>query len=348
MAKTYKEFILEANMTTKEAEIILGLSSGYTSDDVKKAYAAKAKINHPDKGGSTDMMQKINVAYGILKGKIVSVGGNAKPSNDSVRNNIRTEYEMLHDIIIADLRAKVRPSIYVNHFEKIFDDKFTANIIESEKGNNYSGPHTANIRMEIKNGDNTRVFDINFSVKLVDIYHSQGIGHGNIQYQMTIFTKGYADGKKLKASSRDFEWTNNHAVFTDPNMVFDSKKLATKVKSTTTKKIKPADLRLFFEKQMSAIKGQNIDSYFVELKDGVYANFSRQVLLRTGVWYFRGFYIKNQKNWLNQHPTNKTNYIYLSEDDNIMDIVQQLVKFDMNGANRMLQSIDLQNKAKYK
>ena len=49
-----------------EALEMLKLSEGFCNEDLKKAYKSASKIYHPDLGGSTEMMQKVNEAYDLL------------------------------------------------------------------------------------------------------------------------------------------------------------------------------------------------------------------------------------------------------------------------------------------
>lgn len=49
-----------------EALEILKLSEEFCDEDLKKAYKSASKIYHPDLGGSTEMMQKVNEAYDLL------------------------------------------------------------------------------------------------------------------------------------------------------------------------------------------------------------------------------------------------------------------------------------------
>ena len=49
-----------------EALEILKLSEEFCDEDLKKAYKSASKIHHPDLGGSTEMMQKVNEAYDLL------------------------------------------------------------------------------------------------------------------------------------------------------------------------------------------------------------------------------------------------------------------------------------------
>ena len=54
-------------MSAAEAEQLFGLSGNYSPADVKKIWRKMSLQHHPDKGGSTEMMKKVNVAYDLLK-----------------------------------------------------------------------------------------------------------------------------------------------------------------------------------------------------------------------------------------------------------------------------------------
>lgn len=46
---------------------LLGLSPSATWEEIERAYRAKAKIHHPDRGGDGDAMRALNEAYQLLK-----------------------------------------------------------------------------------------------------------------------------------------------------------------------------------------------------------------------------------------------------------------------------------------
>jgi len=63
-------------------EVALSFSSCQTVSDVKKLYRELARKNHPDIGGSTTMMQRINDEYKkamkMLKTTVNNTGSTAK------------------------------------------------------------------------------------------------------------------------------------------------------------------------------------------------------------------------------------------------------------------------------
>ena len=81
MARRYNidNYLIE--MSASEAEQILGLSGKYSAAQVKSSYRKMSLKHHPDRGGSTEMMKKVNVAYEILKKG--SSSRNSRPSRSS-------------------------------------------------------------------------------------------------------------------------------------------------------------------------------------------------------------------------------------------------------------------------
>jgi len=45
---------------------ILGIDNNATPEDIKQAYRKAAQLNHPDKGGDTELFQQIKTAYEVL------------------------------------------------------------------------------------------------------------------------------------------------------------------------------------------------------------------------------------------------------------------------------------------
>ena len=81
MKRQYRldNFLIE--MSAAEAEQILGLSGRYSASEVKSSYRKMSLKHHPDKGGSTEMMKKVNAAYEMLKKG--SSSRNSRPSRSS-------------------------------------------------------------------------------------------------------------------------------------------------------------------------------------------------------------------------------------------------------------------------
>ena len=93
MARKYNidNYLIE--MSASEAEQILGLSGRYSAAQVKSSYRKMSLKHHPDKGGSTEMMKKVNAAYEMLKKGSSSRSSKSNPfkKDPSVNMGERTE-----------------------------------------------------------------------------------------------------------------------------------------------------------------------------------------------------------------------------------------------------------------
>lgn len=68
--KRYYEGPFEAEMTRREAALVLGVRESATAERIKNAHRKLLRINHPDLGGSAYLSAKVNEAKELLiKGK---------------------------------------------------------------------------------------------------------------------------------------------------------------------------------------------------------------------------------------------------------------------------------------
>lgn len=66
------ELILESKINFNDALKIFNLSNRYSNQELKQKYKLLAKKHHPDLGGSSVEMYKINISYELLKEKLGS------------------------------------------------------------------------------------------------------------------------------------------------------------------------------------------------------------------------------------------------------------------------------------
>lgn len=90
-------------MSDIEALKLLGLNSGYTEEELRKAYHEKARLNHPDFNGSNsnEAMQKINRAYEVLRKKIFNIS--LSEYKNAQINRILTSYFEGIDIVKREI-----------------------------------------------------------------------------------------------------------------------------------------------------------------------------------------------------------------------------------------------------
>ena len=94
-------------MTRKEAFEMLGVPEGSSLAQIKKVYLEKAKVFHPDMGGSLVAMKKLNEANEIAIGK---TEGSNEPglAHDFYKSTEEYEAEIMREIKDAERREKER------------------------------------------------------------------------------------------------------------------------------------------------------------------------------------------------------------------------------------------------
>ena len=62
---------IETTMPVREALQLLGLDDNFCKEQLQEVYRRLARENHPDRGGSTATMQRINQAKEVLIGELL-------------------------------------------------------------------------------------------------------------------------------------------------------------------------------------------------------------------------------------------------------------------------------------
>lgn len=89
-------------MNITESYNILGLSPGCAEEDVKKAFRDKAKVLHPDKGGSTAIFAKLSEA----NTEVLKHIRNPKPKvEDALKNHVD---EMIRQLEIELYESRIK------------------------------------------------------------------------------------------------------------------------------------------------------------------------------------------------------------------------------------------------
>ena len=96
-------------MSASEAEQVLGLSGRYSAAEVKSSYRKMSLKHHPDKGGSTEMMKKVNAAYEMLKkGSSSRSSRPSRASSDSMGDTIDNVEKHLDKIMKSASKEIIR------------------------------------------------------------------------------------------------------------------------------------------------------------------------------------------------------------------------------------------------
>lgn len=120
----FKSWIIIKEITEKDAEKILGSKRG--DPNLANAYRQASIKNHPDKGGDTEDMKKINAAFELLSGKEEPKSNENKPfrGNESYANIDYCQYVIKEK---SKQNGPVKPYWFLAWDGYFFRGTFTAN-----------------------------------------------------------------------------------------------------------------------------------------------------------------------------------------------------------------------------
>lgn len=355
--KKFRQFIFEN--TIQSARDVLGLAGSFTEEELKLAYRRASAQHHPDKGGSTEMMKKVNTAYELLKKEVGVVRKDSpEPQYSGYSRTTRhrsdwsdTEWEAFSVQTRADLREKYKPQLFVDYFEKTFNEKFTY-VVTSPNQNDLN---RVNILTEFKNHNGTIAFDLQILVSVMDVAHASlsrglGVSGSDISYEYTLIAYGYANAKKQKMAQRDFSFKVDHSVMVKPETIYPLAKLKKMLPSeksvNTDKPMTKASFKLGLTKECKLLEhGHHDPIIFVELTDGLYVQLDRDVFMKKGMWRTRGIIEKRVTGIITHYSVvhKLPTYLFFETYDDLMNI-KKLNNMNTGAATRYIETLVAEKK----
>jgi curved DNA-binding protein CbpA len=284
--KLAERLLLLFEMSYEEAKKLLGIKD---NDDVQSAYKAMAKKHHPDKGGSVEMMQKINQAYDLLKDN-----KDGKLSFQDAKNNAyktRQENYAKLERMTKDLVSKIEKALplYSKHFEDFL------NLKEPEINVNLKPPATAwgydlsEIKIKFYSEDDKTYISLDINIWADSNKGGLTLNSEN-EYVINYNTFLYHNKKTHNmVKSRTSTWGKSSGEVLEPEKVFPKKKLQTILKKET-KKISKKDFEaaILIELKKYDAKYERYASAFVlhkPIEDNIVMVLSRTVYNRQAAWH---------------------------------------------------------------
>lgn len=322
--KKFHEFLTEITLSPREAEMLLKLPTSYTPDDVKKAYKAAAVANHPDKGGTKEMMQKINLAYELLK-------SSSRTSKASAPINTNERVIQILDLMLKNLNV----AAYEKHFESLFKEPFQSEVKTNREHLLKKGVWFWYIILSVHNKDRTKYFEL-------DIMNSErptaSLGVANAEQEITVRSFAYKDGKKIKMTQKVYSDITVSKVMNSPETLFPKAKLE---KEPTKKKISKADMLSFLTKEMQAEKMDNLGTtFFIPLDDINGILVARDVLMRVAAYRIE-LYQRVKPGSLRLTPLENTVYKFRApEMPETIELIRKLKKLkDVKKIQKEIESV---------
>ena len=317
MKKRYNidNFLIE--MSASEAEQLFGLTGSYSAADVKKMWRKLSLQYHPDRGGSTEMMKKVNVAYDLLK-----KGGTVKKmSQQDKAEQYWTQINKNKDIAKKHIEKTFDSSIYLKHLETVTGRKFE---VASEEIVSPKFSPTISLKVRFQSVEGFDTFDLSLTIQM-PIVTQQLSGQGQKEEYDVLFSgNAILSGKnyKLYHNNRGYKSINSLDI-SNPEIVFPKAKIKRHMKITSKKPLKKKDVETYFKTAKRARK-TTFGDYIIDLKDeGMHIMVTRNVFLRKGSYQI-GLY--KRKNKFGYDPINS--YIaFVPEGPNaFLDMLEELGK----------------------
>jgi len=289
-AKT-KAFLLLA-MSADEAFDILDIDKGTELDKttLKKAYRKASQKVHPDRGGSKEDMQQVNLANEKLKEALDN-----KTTNDNwkiKRDLDKAKYAKFGKIIIELMKKYFKPDKYKTYFEKY--TKFPLEYTEDDKINDYYSS-SLSMKYEFFNEERTTVFSISFYVDLTkaDLTKSLGGGEDGVSFPFSVDHYLYHNKRKQKMKQRTWSIKNNTMKVVNPKDLFPQ---ATMKKVFEGKKQRTFKKRDMIEGLVKELKASwDGDFMRIPIKDEIKLLLYRSTMMRQGMWGANGIYNKHKR-----------------------------------------------------
>lgn len=270
------------NISYEDAIKILGVSSG---DDIDKAYKKAALKHHPDRGGSDDMMKKVNQAYDLLKKRGVRDTTSFEDRKKEQEASHKKQLDKLKGIL-KDIEGKLKNSL--KKYEDHFKDYFTLSKPELKTSihgdKSYWQTPFASIDVQLTNEDGSTWIKIKATV---NSEQGGGLSYGdNVSYSIGYETLLYHNRKTHAIAKNTYKFGTSNALL-EPEMIFPKARLEKIVKKVPAKMSRKDFLAaIYSELRKYKPKEFNNSIYFQEpIKDDIHIVIYRNVIMRKAGWH---------------------------------------------------------------
>jgi len=292
IASDFLDLILEFNMTSEMAMEVLEIDP--TQDyDLKVVYRKASLKHHPDRGGTTEMQQKVNAAYEYLQ-KHGTGKGTSISSRQAEREADAEEKRRKSTIVLKLLKDMFKPDVYLKYFEKYSGKTLKYSEVEKIPTGLYGD--LVLLEYEFFTPDRTLVFYIQIDVSLykVRLETSLGGGEEGATFPFYVDLHLYHDGLKQKMGKRTWDSKKNTRDLATPSKLFPVKKLTDIFAGKKKRKFKRRDFETGLNDRIGA-KYHSKDTWVIPIKDELRLMIFRTTMLKVAAWHINGLYGKNKR-----------------------------------------------------
>lgn len=333
--KNFYQFIIEETLSIEDALKIFNMkATPSTKAELDKIYKQLALKNHPDLGGSLDMMKKINMAKDVLS---KNIGTNTRYMSPEDRKKFHDEYvEKMNYLfqMVIKFFERIDQNAYKTFFENIYgkDFKVSLNIPKKEYKNTGDTPFA---ELVIKSKDNNEIFTVHLDCNMPhlydNVYEKSNVSTSTVAFDYYTYSEAFTSGKKQVITRERYVKNSNTDILTKPEVIFPKarmEKLAAGVvrKNSTLKK---RDFEAMLKMQYEAF--QYKDLFFVpyDNKDGMiyYIGLYRSTLMRQGVWHTDTLWVKDTNKKFGQYTQLEKITGYFQEDQEGFDTLKEIFNY---------------------
>ena len=344
--KTFKQYIIEEVLSFSDALKIFNIDKVPNSrSDFDKLFRQLAMKNHPDLGGSTEAMKKLNMAKEILvkhlgKGKTEI----EKAEQEEAQSKYQAEEEQAFNIAMQFFK-KIDLELYKVYFKKIFNRDFFA---ESKSPEWKSGKYVHNmpyIDIEIFTRERDIVFYVHLGSDIYrlhrDIFGNKGLSTSNVTFDYYIMSECFIENKKQVITKEKYIRSTDASVLTKPETLFPKVRME-KLASGTVRQnstLKKRDFESMFKMQYKADNYNNW--WFIPYKTvdtfEYYISIYRTTFMKMAAYTFGDLYVKDTsktfgiKKTVDGIPKIKLNY--MPETKETFDLLKSIFDFAKSNGN---------------
>jgi curved DNA-binding protein CbpA len=254
--------------------------------DLDKVYRKMAMQHHPDRGGSVEMMQKINQAYELLKGYTKDNFQKAKSDAFDKRKSNYIRLKAMSTELVNKIKLAL-PS-YESHFAKYFKLNPPQISLKLDEPNSAWGYDLATIEVKFESDNNSMFIKLVVNI-WADSNKENMLSGDSSQYVINYDTFVYHNKKLHRmVKSKTLTWGKSSGDVLVPAIVFPPKRLEAILKKTSlnmSKKDFEAALVIEFKKYQAAYE-RSFGGFILHrpITDDIVPVLYRSTILRRAAW----------------------------------------------------------------
>lgn len=288
----FYNWLNEMSLSVDDALEIFGMSrkDAEDFDKLQKKYRELSKKHHPDLGGDVKEMQKVSVAYSVLKE--MPKGGEKKDVGYDMEERKRKE-KQIREAILDVLFEKFDPEIYVRYFEENSDKKFKHDVDWRKSGG------MVGFTAEFYTEDMDILFHLRVTANLYSILlkKDKTLAGDKYDFDLQIDRYAFEGNKKHRIGQKSFNLTRDHDFFKKPQKMFTKKKVGEILKKKSKKQFRKADMLESLKRRFNATIDtvDNQPMVYIPIGDGHVMVMDRTVLMKQAGWVINSIYDKNAR-----------------------------------------------------